>query len=60
MSDERTELLGLAPCELEALSARLGQPAYRAGQVFGWLHRQQVSSIAQMLNLPAGFRASLE
>ncbi len=45
--------------KLEALCAGLGQPAYRAGQLFGWLHQRQAQDFAEMSNLPAAFRQKL-
>ncbi len=44
---------------LEELCAALGQPAYRAGQLFGWLHQKGAGSFTQMSNLPAAFRTAL-
>ncbi len=34
-------------------------PAYRAGQVFAWLHRAKARSFDEMTNLPATLRAKL-
>lgn len=49
--------LDLSPADWrEALSA-IGEPAFRSGQVFGWLHKG--ASFAEMGNLPAILRASL-
>ncbi len=45
--------------ELKALTKKLGEPSYRAGQLFDWLHKKQVVSFAQMKNLPEAFRARL-
>jgi 23S rRNA (adenine2503-C2)-methyltransferase len=53
----RPDLLGLAPDELEALLADLGQPAYRARQLFSWLHHG--TSFEEMSDLPASLRARL-
>jgi adenine C2-methylase RlmN of 23S rRNA A2503 and tRNA A37 len=36
---EKKELLALTPTELEALMAELGEPRYRAEQIFVQLHR---------------------
>ena len=43
----------------QALQAA-GQPAYRAKQVYGWLHQHQAVCFAQMSNLPKALQAQLE
>ena len=45
--------------ELEAALAARGQPGYRAGQLFDWLHKKGVDSWAEMKNLPAALREEL-
>jgi 23S rRNA (adenine2503-C2)-methyltransferase len=42
--------------ELEALAQSGGFPAFRARQLFHWLHRQGARSLDEMKNLPQGFR----
>src|SRR5919199_2092355 len=49
----------LTPSELESLLGELGQPRYRARQVFHWLHARYVGSWEEMTDLPAGLRATL-
>ena len=49
----------LAPAELEALLAELGQPRYRARQVFHWLHARGATRWDQMTDLPAALRLEL-
>ncbi len=39
MTNNKTELLGLLPHELEALMSELGEAKYRANQIFPQLHR---------------------
>ena len=39
-------LRGLSLVEVEALVRELGLPAYRAGQIFAWVHGKGVSSTA--------------
>ena len=36
---DKVVLLDFTPEELGAYLKTLGQPAFRAGQLFGWLHR---------------------
>ena len=44
--------------ELEVALADLGQPRYRAGQLFAWLQKG-ATSFDEMTNLPAALRATL-
>jgi 23S rRNA (adenine2503-C2)-methyltransferase len=44
---------------LKATLADIGEPSYRAGQVWEWLARG-AASYAEMTNLPSGLRAQLE
>ena len=53
----KTDLFSLTPEELAALLATLGEPAYRAGQIFTWLHRG--ASISEMTNLSKSLREKL-
>ena len=34
-------------------------PAYRGGQIFLWLHRKNISSFDEMLNIPLNIRKTL-
>ncbi len=53
-----TNLKSMTLPELTAALAELGQPAFRAKQVFSWLHRG-AGSYEQMTNLPKDLRAVL-
>lgn len=53
----KMQLLGMTPEELSAYMKELGQPAFRAKQVFSWLH--QGVPFAEMSNLPKAFRETL-
>ncbi len=46
--------------QLTALMAQLGQPAFRAKQIFRWLHQKRVSSFSQMTDQPKTLLARLE
>ena len=46
--------------ELEQLMQTLGQPMYRAGQVFEWLHKRGASTFLAMNNIPKELRTTLE
>lgn len=45
--------------ELQAAIKSKGQPAFRAGQIFDWLHNKQAASFDEMANLPKPLRESL-
>jgi 23S rRNA (adenine2503-C2)-methyltransferase len=51
---------GLTPEELEQFLKSIGQPKYRAGQIFSWIHGRVVQSFSEMTDLPADFRQQLE
>lgn len=53
-----TDIRSLLPEELETAFREMGQPKYRAGQVFDWLTRG-VSSFDEMTNLPKALREQL-
>jgi 23S rRNA (adenine2503-C2)-methyltransferase len=52
-------LRGLLPAELSAWVASAGVPAYRAEQIFRWLHGQAVEGVGEMVNVPAPLREAL-
>jgi len=58
-TEHTTDLKGLFPDELAAALAPLGAPAFRAKQLFGWLHRRLAADFAHMTDLPADLRARL-
>ena len=55
----QTTLLGLQLAELTLLVEELGQPEYRARQLFDALYRQRVETPEQISTLPQDFRRSL-
>ncbi len=46
--------------QLQETLRAAGQPAYRAKQVMEWLYQKRAKSFAEMTNLPAALRGSLE
>ncbi len=56
--DGKTDIKSLMPDELAAYLSELGQPSYRARQVFSWLHRG-CGDFAEMTNLPSALRSTL-
>jgi len=55
----RMSLTGLTPEELASFVQELGEPAYRARQIFAGLHGRRLRSVAEMSDLPKEFRARL-
>jgi 23S rRNA (adenine2503-C2)-methyltransferase len=54
------ELLGKSREELMAYCGTLGEPAYRAGQIYHWLYAEREFSVERMSNLPAALREKLK
>src|SRR5947199_1162264 len=52
-------LIGLAQAELTDFGAGLGEPPFRARQLFAAIHRRRLLSFAEMTDLPKELRASL-
>lgn len=50
-------LLSLSPIQLKELLSSMGEPSFRAGQLFSWLHRG--ASLAEMSNLPKSLKEKL-
>ena len=45
--------------ELKEYMTTLGEPAFRAKQVFEWIHKKQAQSLDEMTNLPKALREKL-
>ncbi|HEV8074255.1 MAG TPA: 23S rRNA (adenine(2503)-C(2))-methyltransferase RlmN [Candidatus Acidoferrum sp.] len=54
------ELLGKSREELKAYCAGLGEPAYRADQIYHWLYTEGEFSVERWSNLPAALREKLQ
>ena len=55
-----TELLGKSKEELREFFTQLGEPAFRAGQLYHALYAERKFDVSQMTNLPLALRARLE
>ena len=55
----KVSLLDMELAELTEYMKSLGQPAYRARQIWEWIYQRYASDFAQMSNLPAALRAQL-
>src|SRR2546421_5128941 len=52
-------LTALSPAELSEFVAALGEPPFRARQIFAGIHRRRLSSLGEMTDLPKELRAKL-
>ncbi|MBR1780239.1 MAG: 23S rRNA (adenine(2503)-C(2))-methyltransferase RlmN [Oscillospiraceae bacterium] len=55
---EKIDLKSMTPSEIEGYLSGLGQPKFRAKQIFVWMHRG-VMSFDEMTNLPKALREQL-
>ncbi len=56
----KPNLLEATPETLKRELGEVGEPAFRARQILGWVYRQRVGHIEAMTNLPKGLRAWLQ
>ncbi|MCA8933039.1 MAG: 23S rRNA (adenine(2503)-C(2))-methyltransferase RlmN [Rhodospirillaceae bacterium] len=57
--DGPIDLVGLSRAELTAAMAALGEPAFRARQLWSWIYRRGVTDFAEMTDLGKPLRARL-
>jgi two-component system phosphate regulon sensor histidine kinase PhoR len=55
----KTNLLGLAPPELEAFVSGLGEPSYRARQLMTWIYKRRIGDFAAMTELGKELRTRI-
>jgi 23S rRNA (adenine2503-C2)-methyltransferase len=60
VADAGVNLGGMEPAELEAFFASLGEPRYRATQVFRRIHHHRARDLDEWTELPRALRARLE
>ncbi len=60
MPQNKPNLLDLDHSRLESLLESVGQPRYRADQIWQWLYKQLATEIQDMTSLPKALRAKLE
>ena len=58
-ADGRIELIGLDRAELAAELARVGEPPFRARQLWHWIYHRGATDFAAMTTLAKSFRADL-
>lgn len=52
-------LFGLSLAEIEAVAKAMGEPRFRAPQIYSWLYARRVTAISAMTNLKGGLRTAL-
>jgi 23S rRNA (adenine2503-C2)-methyltransferase len=60
VKEKSLELLGKSRDELKAYCEGLGEPAYRADQIYHWLYAEREFSVERWSNLPAALRKKLK
>lgn len=60
MTDIKTDIASLDLAGLRVFLTQMGEPGYRAEQVFRWLHSRRAAAFAQMTDLPKALRETLE
>ncbi len=55
----KTDIKSMKIEDLQLFMADLGEPKFRAKQLFEWMHQKQVSSFDEMTNLSKGLREKL-
>src|SRR5436190_9912718 len=56
---QQTHLTGLSQADLSEFVTSLGEPPYRAGQIFQGIHARRARTFDEMTDLPKDFRARL-
>jgi len=56
----RINITGLTLEEMESLVASIGQPNYRAAQLFNWIYKKRVNSFQQISNFSRSLREQLD
>ncbi|MBQ7676922.1 MAG: radical SAM protein, partial [Lachnospiraceae bacterium] len=57
---EKTDLKSFTYEEAADFLARIGEPAYRAKQLYDWMHVKKAAAFDEMTNLPKNLRKKLE
>lgn len=60
MSETKLKITSLSEQELADYIAGLGQPAFRARQIFRWLHQRGVTDFSKMTDIPKSLIALLD
>lgn len=56
---DKKDIVSMNLEELKTEIKALGEPAFRAGQIYSWLHKFAVTDFSEMSNIPKGLREKL-
>ncbi len=59
MSENLLDIKSLTKDELTLKIKEMGEPGFRAGQIYDWMHKKQAASFEEMTNLSKGLREKL-
>ena len=59
MMSEKAHITGLSPLDLADMVEQMGEPRYRAKQLFRQMHGRRLREFSEMTDLPKTFRAKL-
>ena len=57
---EKRDILSMSPEELSSALKELNEPAFRAKQIYSWLHQQCVTTFDEMTNISKALRQKLD
>ena len=60
IADSRRNLVGMGRDEMAAALAEMGEPRFRADQLFHWIYARGATDFADMTNIAKGLRARLD
>ena len=58
--EEKQDILSMTLPELRDALTAIGEPKFRASQVYRWLHQKKAQSFSQMLDIPSKLRDRLD
>ena len=59
-TNEKVHWIGLTRSEMREHVAKLGQPHFRADQIYNWIYSGKIKSFQSMENIPKSFRTILD
>ena len=57
---QKTNITGMTLEEMEGLLISIGQPKYRAGQLFNWIYKKGIDSFGEMTNFSRPLRQQID
>ncbi len=57
---EKQDILSMSLAELTQAMLKMGQPKYRAAQIYHWLHVKKAADFSEMLDLPMALRTKMD